>query len=237
MVSRSEYSELTLRLASMKSQFAAASFWLRASLLRELITKAGFRADQPRIPAGHSDGGQWTADPDGSMSRPILPAGDNPDLEPNIPDKRPETASERNTLAQRFARYWFNQPQGLAVRTLLRTAWLLNDAGDAIQAFFDGPRSLEELQDAVSDPRRGYDIHHIVEQGSAREDGFSNTEINGAGNLVRIPRYRHWQINGWFGKSNASFGELSPRQYLRGKSWSERYRVGLMALRMHGVLR
>jgi hypothetical protein len=236
MVGRQEYTELTLRLASMKSQFAAASFWLRASLLRELIAKAGFRTDQPRVPAGHPDGGQWTADPNGSMSRPFLLAGDNPDLEPNIPDKRPTTSSERNTLAQRFARYWFDQPQGLATQALLRTAWLLNDAGDAILAFFDGPKSLMELQDAVSDPRSGYDIHHIVEQGSAREDGFSNTKINGAGNLVRIPRYRHG-INGWFGRTSEEFGGLSPRQFLKGKSWAIRHEVGLQALRLHGVLK
>lgn len=40
------------------------------ALTLSLHLKAGFRANQPRIPAGNPDGGQWTAEGDGD--RPIL---------------------------------------------------------------------------------------------------------------------------------------------------------------------
>ena len=33
------------------------------------------------------------------------------------------------------------------------------------------------------------------------------------------------------------FNGLSPREYLRGKDWSERYRIGLKVLSDHGVLK
>lgn len=35
---------------------------------------------------------------------------------------------------------------------------------------------------------------------------------------------------------NDNFGGLSPREYLRGKSWEEKRRVGLDALMRFGVL-
>jgi len=38
-------------------------------------------------------------------------------------------------------------------------------------------------------------------------------------------------------KSTDKFGGLSPREYLRGKSWTERRRVGLDALTEFGVLK
>jgi hypothetical protein len=30
---------------------------------------------------------------------------------------------------------------------------------------------------------------------------------------------------------------MTPREYLRGKSWEEKYSVGLDAMRLHGVLK
>lgn len=48
--------------------------------------------------------------------------------------------------------------------------------------------------------------------------------------MVRIPTLKHWQINGWYGRKNAAYGGLSPRDYLRGKSREERTRVGREAL-------
>jgi hypothetical protein len=50
-------------------RYAAITVELRALAL-SLRLKAGFRIDQPRIPAGNPDGGQWVAE--GSGDRPIL---------------------------------------------------------------------------------------------------------------------------------------------------------------------
>jgi hypothetical protein len=56
---------------------------------------------------------------------------------------------------------------------------------------------------------------------------------------VRIPTRKHYEINVWYRESNPDgpFYRRSPQDYLVGKEWSERYRIGLEALREHGVLK
>jgi hypothetical protein len=61
--------------------------------------------------------------------------------------------------------------------------------------------------------------------------------INGPENVVRIPRYKHWEITSWYMTKNKDYGNVSPREYLRGKGWDERTRVGLDALTKYGVLK
>ena len=58
-------------------------------------------------------------------------------------------------------------------------------------------------------------------------DGFSRAQTEAPENLVRIPRLKHWRITAWFAAKNDDYGGLSPRDYLRGKSWNERWQVGL----------
>jgi hypothetical protein len=89
----------------------------------------------------------------------------------------------------------------------------------------------------VSTPKPGYDIHHIVEKASAEQGRFPKFMINALENLVRIPRFKHWEITGWYMKSNEYYGGRSPRDYLRGKDWDERWRIGVEALIRHGVLK
>jgi hypothetical protein len=89
----------------------------------------------------------------------------------------------------------------------------------------------------VQSPEKGYDIHHIVEQTHAAQDGYPRTMIDRDDNLVRIPRLRHWEINGWYQRPNRDYDGVPPREYLRGKDWDERRRVGLEALVRYGVLR
>jgi hypothetical protein len=106
-----------------------------------------------------------------------------------------------------------------------------------IHADADEPKDLEELLDNASRPRLGYQLHHIVEQQSAYDDGFSKDRVDGADNIVRIPTLKHYEINGWYSRRNPDFGNKSPREYLRGKSWDARVEFGLKALRKFGVLR
>jgi hypothetical protein len=117
------------------------------------------------------------------------------------------------------------------------TALWLYDKYPSIKACLDGPKSLEELQGDVGKPRKGYDVHHIVEQTAADRDGHSPEDIDGPDNLARIPRLKHWEITGWYMTPNERYNYLSPREYLRGKSWEERRNVGLDALMDFGVLK
>lgn len=79
--------------------------------------------------------------------------------------------------------------------------------------------------------------HHIVEQTWAERFGFARSEIDDPSNLVSIPRLTHYRITGWYGTRNIDFNYLSPREYLRNKSWEERRQIGLGALVMFGVLK
>lgn len=85
--------------------------------------------------------------------------------------------------------------------------------------------------------RRGYDDHHVVEQTWAEYFGFSRGQIDDPSNLVSIPRLKHYQITGWYGKRSDQFGGLAPREYLSDKSWDERMRVGREAMILFKVLK
>jgi hypothetical protein len=153
-------------------------------------------------------------------------------LPPIIPRERPPTASERNDVASAVAR-WLARDRG---RVIEGADWF-SECEPCVQAYLDPPKTLPELQQAVSAPKPGYDIHHIVEKDSAKEDGFPPWMVNGPENLVRIPRFKHWEVTSWFMTKNRDHDGLSPRDYLRGKDWDERIKVGLRALIRHGVLK
>jgi hypothetical protein len=120
---------------------------------------------------------------------------------------------------------------------LLELASWVHEFVPYIAAYADSPKTLEELQDAVSTPAIAYDIHHIVEQTPAEQEGFSRDLIDSSENLVRIPTLKHWQVTGWYTKANEDFGGLSPRSFLRGKDWDTRMRVGRDALIDQGILK
>jgi hypothetical protein len=158
-------------------------------------------------------------------------------LLPTIPRERPPTASGRNDIARAAARWlarrWLAQEQRYVVEGV---DWF-SEYEPSVQAYLDSPKTLQELQQAVSAPKPGYDIHHIVEKDSARQDGFPPRMINAPENLLRIPRFKHWEITGWYMTKNDAYKGLSPRDYLRGKAWTDRIGVGLDALILHGVLK
>jgi hypothetical protein len=115
---------------------------------------------------------------------------------------------------------------------LIRAPWILSHIV-LVDTYNQPPKSLEELKSDVDIWRAGTDVHHIVE----RVSGFSREVIDSPDNLVRIPRMKHHEINGWYQEPNPDFGWQSPREYLIGRSWSVRYAVGLDALRRFGVLK
>jgi hypothetical protein len=153
-------------------------------------------------------------------------------LPPIIPRERPSATSERNDVAREVAR-WLAQNRGHVIENV---DWFF-EYEPSVQAYLDPPKTLQELHEAVPTSKPGYDIHHIVERMSAEQDGFPKSVINGPENLVRIPRFKHWEITSWYMTKNENYGGRSPRDYLRGKDWDERWRVGVEALIRQGVLK
>ena len=107
----------------------------------------------------------------------------------------------------------------------------------SVTSYQDAPKTLSELQQNAGKRRPGYEDHHIVEQGAGRHEGFSRSQIDGADNVVSVPTYKHHEITGWYNTKSPNFGGLTPREYLRGKSWDEQVRVGHFAMRKFGVLK
>ncbi len=255
-------------LLALKRQIAALAFELK---FRRLLREKAYNPNQPRVPAGNPDGGQWTsgsgtarvvgrtdrrvisdASPEGEWKPGAQYAANRPrgighnqgpplNEPPSIPKVRPPTIQAENKIAKAAAQFLaravrLGTPSGLFLSAMQEISWLENHQPN-IDALQDPPKSLEELQQAAFDAKPGYHIHHIVEQKLARDFGFPEAMINGPENRVRIPRYKHEDINGWYSRPNDKFNGLSPRDYLRDKDWPERIKIGLEALRRFEVLK
>ncbi|MFC5419152.1 hypothetical protein ACFPOB_06185 [Bosea eneae] len=211
--------------------------------LQAFAEKAGFNPDQPRVPSGNPDGGRWTSG-EGSAQGRQPGIGDNggPKLDPEEPPKQPpkEQASPTKAgkaiakrVAQQLLRY--AGPIG-ALLTAIELAENYSQI-PSITSYQDAPKTLSELQQNAGQRRPGYEDHHIVEQGAGRHEGFSRSQIDGADNVVSVPKYKHHEITGWYNQPNKDFGMQTPRNYLRGKDWSEHVRVGHEAMRTFKVLK
>ena len=161
---------------------------------------------------------------------------------PKIPPRLPEKIRLINNFLKAAA-YWLatSLPRDPKVRRffagLRATKWLMDSFFSSIKSYLDPPKSWDELQQNALSPRPGYDIHHPVEQEAAEDAGFPESLIDGPGNRLSVPRLKHWLITGWYMTKNEEFGDVSPRTYLRDKSWDERLRVGRLALIRFGVLK
>jgi hypothetical protein len=107
-----------------------------------------------------------------------------------------------------------------------------------IRSYFDPPKTFEELR---HNTKPGYDNHHIVEQW-AEEDGMPRNKVQSPENIVPIPKLKRWEINKWLGEPNPEYKngkneEISPREYVKGKSWETRYQFGLDALKDFGLIK
>jgi hypothetical protein len=212
--------------------------------LQVLAEKGGFNPDQPRVPAGNPDGGRWTGG-DGSASGRQPGIGDNggPKLgPPDTPKEPPKDKASRTQAAKALAKHLARQalrragPVGAAFMVIEAGHWLYTEY-PSIRSYQDEPKTLAELQQNAGKRRPGYEDHHIVEQGAGGREGFSRSQIEGADNVVSVPKYRHHEITGWYNKPNKNFGMQTPRNYLRGKGWSEHVRVGRLSMREFGVLK
>ena len=171
-----------------------------------------------------------------------------------IPDEAPTSTQQINALLRSIATwlgrtaailgaaaYALDPEVEIALAAIEGAAWLA-DYLPKIWSYLDAPKTLEELQNAVDDPRFGYEIHHIVEAQPRSDKPERNSlrfsdRINSPENLVRVPYWKHVEISSWYSRPNDDYGDLSPRDFLRGKSWEEQYQIGIDALRKFGVLK
>jgi hypothetical protein len=162
---------------------------------------------------------------------------------PDIPEEEPETPKLINALLKNLGAWLVKRGVvalipgvGEAAAIVQLGVWLYQYL-PYLDAYIQPPQSLQDLQDAANDPQPGYQIHHIVEQTPARKEGYSNDDIEAPENRVRISTLKHWQISNWYSTPSPEFNGLSPRNYLRGKDWAEKVRIGRKALIDFGVLK
>jgi hypothetical protein len=260
-------------------------------VLDALYGKANFNPNQPRVPRGNPDGGQWTDDPahgggegrlqtgrSATRRRPPRrlreprqpgvrvtitpkpegwrasgeppPRGDNSGFPdpltselPDVPVERPPTAKERHRIVKTIARIGFRliraaSPLGRLMDLFEIGSWLYEEFAPHLEAYWDDPKSLEELRRNARFPAKGYDIHHVNEYTASKKAGFSDELVDGPENLVRISRLMHWRITAYFQTPNRKFGGLTPRQHVaKMKTWHERTKFGLDVLREFEVLK
>lgn len=203
-----------------------------------------FRMPLPKQPLSHPPALPLARPQDASPGTPKPGQSLHPmEPPPPIPPERPVDGRVRNRVAVVVAKWAIRMALRSAVGPLghLWTAyelgsWIYEAARPYVEAYFDAPKRLAELNAGVANRQAGYDVHHIVERTPALQDGFPPELVDGPDNLVLIPTLKHWEVTTWFGRRQDAYGGLSPREYLRGRSWSERRRVGLDGLRIVGVL-
>jgi len=207
-------------------------------------SRRGYDPNQPRVLKGNPHGGEWTSTGDhgqttqtGRVQLAAAKIPKRPNL-PNIPPDRPPSPKDEYAIAKEIAKWLAARGEMLLVLATIIPRWL-QEYTPTIESYLDPPKSLEELQRGVAEaPKKGYDVHHIVEQSSERaQDRIPRERINAPENLVLIPRLKHKEITGWYGRKNPAYENLPPREWLKGRGWDERYRVGLKALVIHGVLK
>jgi len=79
----------------------------------------------------------------------------------------------------------------------------------------------------------GYEYHHIVEQSA--EGDIPASDLNSTGNIVRIPKLLHEEINSVYGTKDTET-RISLRDQLAGKSFEERLKQGLKVMQDLGII-
>ena len=144
-------------------------------------------------------GAQYAANDPPRSGRNQSPRLEEP---PDVPAEQSATPQAINGFLKTAAYFLAGamlagEPAGEFILALEAADWL-SQYLPLVYAYLDLPKTLEELQQAALSPQAGYNIHHIVEQTRAAQDGFPRSLIDAPENLVLVPTLKHWQINGWY---------------------------------------
>jgi hypothetical protein len=122
----------------------------------------------------------------------------------------------------------------------------LNDgeqrAIEQTNAYFDPPKTLEELQSPPAQNVLGYERHHIVEQNDDNVEKealvkFGRDALDDPSNLVWAPRLKHELITGYYNEIDPGDLQGRSRRDVIGQDDFETQRdKGLAVLRKFGVL-
>lgn len=114
---------------------------------------------------------------------------------------------------------------------------------DQYNAYYDPPKTLDELHAPPEQNVLGYDQHHIVEQNPANVEKrmvekFGRDKIDDPDNVVWIPRLKHEEITSYY-NSSISPEPGSPRQrdIVNSYDFDAQRELGLRMLRDKGVLK
>lgn len=118
-----------------------------------------------------------------------------------------------------------------------QVTWAYVELWPSVKSYVDPPQSPESLQRSHLRSEAGYEDHHNVEKAAAARDGFPRSMIKSRTNVLRIPKFKHWEVTGEFMVVRKELGNKSYRQYLEGKSWQERERIGHEILRKNGIMK
>ncbi len=122
----------------------------------------------------------------------------------------------------------------------------LNDGEDRAiaqtNAYFDPPKTLEQLQSRPTQNVLGYERHHIVEQNPANVakkliEKFGQAILDDPSNLVWVPRLKHEDISAYYNETDDDDALKRRRRDVIGDyDLATQREIGLAELRKEGIL-
>lgn len=199
----------------IRANLAANRMWV--SGLRVCLKLNPYWHLQPRVPAGHSDGGQWLSGVLGAAAN-LLPAV----ISAGTAAVRWLLRLGRATAPRlrSVPRKWQNeQPNEESYDKQTRRV-----SPYSRQIRF---RSARELKQYLGPAGAGREWHHIVEQRLAGREGFPAELIHSTDNIISLPTEVHRRINARMGMRLSAYNRNIVRHELERRIFAQQYDEGI----------